>query len=364
MPDGGATEPSTDEEIVEQLGGPIPRTAWRILARNHARALFDQVREAEAPGRLTPAQEVQAKLIREGIWRAIAAASYTPARKAADAGGGGAQKARVREALKDWYSGAGVETAWSELHRAGERLLLIQDPVSVKDRIPDIDAALRSNLKADDPRLTPATIRLKAIEQLGAAGMSATVREELRGYEQLANTAGDQAHANVRSLRNLLIVVGFFVSVGLAVVAGLHALAPDFMQLTGPPPAKGSAPDAVEVWEVVAIGALGGMIAAIFTISKLGGFSGPYRLPAYQALIRVPAGAAVALAAVLLLQSGQIKGLSPQSGLGLLAVALIFGYAPDVLLRMMDQKATSLLGQAQSKDNPARPPLSAPSAPT
>jgi hypothetical protein len=76
----------------------------------------------------------------------------------------------------------------------------------------------------------------------------------------------------------------------------------------------------------------------------------------------VPAGAAVSLAAVLLLQSGVIKGLAPQSGLALLGVALVFGYAPDVLLRMMDQRATSLLGQAQNKNNPARHPLTEPRA--
>ena len=76
----------------------------------------------------------------------------------------------------------------------------------------------------------------------------------------------------------------------------------------------------------------------------------------------MPAGAAVSLAAVLLLQSGLIKGLTAQSGLAILGVALVFGYAPDILLRMMDQKATSLLGEAQSKNNPERPPLTQPRA--
>ena len=102
------------------------------------------------------------------------------------------------------------------------------------------------------------------------------------------------------------------------------------------------------------------MIAAIFTISKLGGFAGPYRLPAYQALIRVPAGSAVALGAVILIQSHQVKSFTSQNGLGILAVALLFGYAPDVLLRFMDQKVTTVLGQAQSKDDPARPSLAKP----
>jgi hypothetical protein len=360
-----AHESSSDAEIVRKLDEHTPRTAWRILARNQARNLFDQVREIEAEGArpLTAAQQAQVTLIRQGIWRAVAAAAYTPARPQPAIRSAEAEQSRPWEALKDWYSGAGVETTWTELHRAEERLLLVQDSVIVKDRVAGIDAALRSNLKQDDVRLTPAAARLKAIAALGAAGMSATVREELRGYQQLANTASDEAHRNVRSLRNLLIVIGSSISLVLAIIAILHAIAPGFFNLSGPKPANGaSAPDAIEVWEVLVVGALGGVIAAAFTISKLGGFSGPYRLPVYQALIRVPAGSAVALAAVLLLQSNQIKGLSPQSGLGLLAVALIFGYAPDVLLRMMDQKATTLLGQAQSKNDPSSPPASKPSA--
>lgn len=310
--------------------------------------MFDLVREAESTHDLSGPQKVQALLIRKGIWRAVDAASFRP---------------DLWEAFKDWYSGAGIETAWSELHRAAERMLLVQSAGSVQDRIADIDVALRSNLKEDDPRLTPATNRLGELGKANSAELDDGVREELRHYQQLANAAGDQAHANVRSQRNLLIAIGFCVSLGLALIAVLHALAPSFINLSGPTSATDASRAAtIEVWEAESVGALGGLIAAVFTISRLGGFAGPYRLPVYQALIRVPAGAAVALAAVLLVQSDQIKALGAQSGLGILAVALLFGYAPDVLLRFMDQKATSLLGQAQSKNNPARPPLAQPRA--
>jgi hypothetical protein len=242
-------------------------------------------------------------------------------------------------------------------------MLLIESPRAVKNRIPDIDTALRSNLKEDDTRLKPATARLTELAKFKPAELDDAAREELRHYQQTANYAGDEAHANVRAQRNLLIAVGLSVSLGLLLFAVLHAVAPGFIDLTGPAPAKGARhADAIEVWEAEGVGALGGLIAAVFTISRLGGFAGPYRLPVYQALIRVPAGAAVALAAVLLLQSDQIKALGAQTGLGVLVVALLFGYAPDVLLRFMDQKTTAILGQAQSKDNPARAPLAKPRA--
>ncbi|MDX6720316.1 MAG: hypothetical protein QOJ63_2570 [Solirubrobacteraceae bacterium] len=343
LPDNRAER---DEKMLARLAEPTPRTAWRILARNQARALFDQVREAECIiQQVSDGQKCYIRLICEGIFRAVSAAAYSPS--------------RWRERLKDWFSGAGIETACAELHRCDELMLFVQDPVTVKERILDIDAALRSNLKEDDSRLTPATTRLADLAKLRPAKMTAAVREELRAYQRLANITGDKAYANVRSQRNLLIIVGFIVSAGLIWVASLHAVAPGFMDLATH---KKGAPDAVEVWEVIVVGAMGGTIAGVFTVSKLGGFSGAYRLPVYQALIRIPAGALVALAAVLVLQSGQFGTVDPQSGLSVLVTALVFGYAPDVLLRAMDQKATSLLGQAQNKDDPARPPLARPRA--
>jgi hypothetical protein len=340
-----APEPSSDERLIARFNHHTPRRAWRIFARNQARVLYDAVREAEgSTPKLNEEQQLAALLIRQGIYRSLTA---------------GAFKARGRpEQLKDWYSGSAIEATWSELHRAGERLLLVQDASAVLQQIPDIDAALRSNLKADDPRLTPAIKNLAKLAK--ARDVTADVREELRHYQEVANNASDEAHTNVRSLRNLLIVIGASVTVIVAVLAGLHAVIPSFLDFSvsnANPPV-----DAVEAWEVVAVGAFGGAIAAVFTIARLGGYGGPYRLPVYQALIRVPAGAAVALAAVLLLQSGQIQALSPQNGLNVLAVALLFGYSPDVFLRFMDQKAASLLSQAQGKDDPSGPPVTKPLA--
>lgn len=338
-----AGEPSSDEEIIEAFAGATPRSAWRILGRNQARVSYDLLREAEQ-ARLTDEQRFEARLIRECLYRAITAACV---------------RQHGFQRLMDWYSGSSIETTWSELHQAGERMLLVQPVAAVKNRIGDIDASLRSNLKEDDVRLAPATKRLAELAHDESPAIE-SARDELRSYQEWADKAGDEAHANVRSLRDLLIAVGGSVVVVLVVLGTLNWISSGFLNLTGtlthgtPPP--------IGVWEIEAVAALGGMIAAVFTLAKLGGFGGPYRLPAYQALIRIPAGAAVGLAAVLLVQSGQVAALKAQHGLGVLSIALIFGYAPDVLLRFVDQRAASLLGQAQSKDNPAGPPASIPRA--
>lgn len=330
----------TDEQLEARFNEHTPRTAWRILARNQARILFDLVREIESSEPpLSAEQKAEARLIRECIGRAVWAASWKPH--------------RIRDVIKDWYSGASIETAWSELHSASEQLLLVQPVGRVLARVSDINAALRSNLKSDDPRLPVATAWLGTLKT--TADITAEARDQLVGYQRIADIAGDEAHENVRSFRNLLIAVGGAITVALIALGVLHAVDPHFIDLATTD--AGPHADAVELWQVEVVGALGGLIAAVFTVAKLGGFGGPYRLPAYQALIRVPAGAAVSIAAVVIVQSGQVKALDSQTGLGILAVALIFGYSPDVLLRLMDQKATAVLGQAQSKDDPARPPL-------
>jgi hypothetical protein len=72
-------------------------------------------------------------------------------------------------------------------------------------------------------------------------------------------------------------------------------------------------------------------------------------------------GGAIALAGVMLLQSGFISPLKSQTSLALLAFAVLAGYTPDLLLRYLDGSLKTVLSQARGKDNPARPALSEPS---
>lgn len=336
-------ETGPDADLREGLDNGVPRTAWRIGARNRARTVYAALLEAERG--MVPLAPDDAALVRQAIWRGLVAACTTSA-------------GRFR--IHDWYSGAAIQTASSELHHASERLLLIQSADVVAGRIGEIDAELRSNLLQDDPRLKPATDRLAELATPRKTAFDTAERQELRRYQEVANAASEAAIANVRSFRNLLIVIGAGIVVVLLVLGFVHALAPDFLDLAEH--SAGHHADAAEVWQIALIGAVGGMVAAVFTISKLGGFSGPYRLPVYQALIRIPSGALVALTAVVLTQSGQIQAIGAQSGLSILAIALLFGYAPNILLRFMDQRALTLLGHAQTKNDATRPPLTKPAA--
>ncbi len=102
------------------------------------------------------------------------------------------------------------------------------------------------------------------------------------------------------------------------------------------------------------MGAFGGAIAAVVAINRFSGFTDPYGLPLYQALVRIPMASATALFGVVLMQSGVLDALKPQSGTKILAYAVLFGYAQEPFLRMVDRQAGKVLDPARGKDDPSK----------
>jgi hypothetical protein len=91
----------------------------------------------------------------------------------------------------------------------------------------------------------------------------------------------------------------------------------------------------------------------VLALARLQGVTGPYNLAGYQAMLRVPMAGAVSLFGMVLLQSNTLAALKPVHGLELYAYAIIFGYAQEPLLRMIDKRAASVVESARSKDDPA-----------
>ena len=166
--------------------------------------------------------------------------------------------------------------------------------------------------------------------------------------KRTADAAADTAYGNVRTYRNLLLALGVGLTILLGVMAVLHAFVPSFLSFKEP--AKTDAP---EVWAIEIAGFFGGSIAAVLALSRLEGFTGPYNLSGYQAMLRLPMSGAVALLGIVLLQSEIFTALKPVHGLDLYAYAIFFGYAQEPLLRMVDKQAATVLESARSKNDPA-----------
>lgn len=267
--------------------------------------------------------------------------------------------------LRNWYSGAAIEEAWLNIHRASETLIMIQSSASLIGELIQVNAAFRASIEASDPRyqdlahlITEVTGVL--VTQQKPELMTALMRSKLRAVRAVANVASDTAHETVRRWRNLLLIAGCAVGALAVLITVIHAAVPTFfslvpsgMQLTG---------DAIEPWEIALLGSLGGALAAVLALNRFSGFTDPSGLPVIQAFARVPTAATTSLIGVLLMQTATLDVLKPQNGATVLAYAFFFGYAQEPLLRAIDRRAGMVLNPARSKDEPAKtiPPAAAP----
>lgn len=328
-----AANSTMDTRIVALLEGR-PRSAWRTSALNQARQLYDDLRAAR-PRAVEDRLAVEIGLAKENIERGASAAHV------------------ARRRLRTWLTGADIDTAWAALHAAEERLVLIEPVAALRRRLGGIDTSLRSNLRPDDPRLKRYTDQLAILQDASDVTLN-RARQQIRGYLHDTYAAIQAAHDNVRATRNTLMQISLGTLALIAAICVVHAVRPGFIDLR-------SASGAVaEPWWIVMLGSLGGVIGALATVWRLGGSTSDSRLPNAQAFVRIPMGGAIALAGVMLLQSGFISPLKSQTPLALLAFAFLAGYTPDLLLRYLDGSLKPVLSEARGKDNPARTTLSEP----
>lgn len=119
---------------------------------------------------------------------------------------------------------------------------------------------------------------------------------------------------------------------------------------------SGAAPGGWYVFELELIASLAGLTSAVLALRSYTGFQFTYGLPFVQAWLKGGLGAATGLMGVLLVQSGVISSLKPQSGGGVMATAIIFGSAQYLFTRLVDQHAQGILQSAGSPNDPATDP--------
>jgi hypothetical protein len=254
--------------------------------------------------------------------------------------------------LRRWASGSDVETAWGALHRAEAALQMILPLETIKARLPDLRAGLSSTL-AGDGRFDEYT---RALEQVEARvptdiGKEKEQRECIRVVKSAIDATSDAAYSNIRNYRNWLLMISAIVTAGLITVAIVHSRNSEFLYI---PEAHSAARQGADVAQIEAAGALGGLLMALFALIRLTVYSGPVALPLWQALVRVPAGAAAGLVGAVLLQSQLFNSIVPQSRTGLLGYAVLFGAAPEILLRFLDNKVNAATAAARPKNDPLK----------
>jgi hypothetical protein len=131
------------------------------------------------------------------------------------------------------------------------------------------------------------------------------------------NRRSEVVEDKLRSFRNVLIGLQLALLLMIVVIAIAAVGEPRSWSLCGPAPAGGAlvcpdgsgTPGRLDVALVELMGGLGGLLSAIFFIAGLDNFPNPHGIQLVQGLLKVPAGAALALVVTLFVHSLASLGL-------------------------------------------------------
>jgi hypothetical protein len=115
-------------------------------------------------------------------------------------------------------------------------------------------------------------------------------------------------------------------------------------------------------WDITVVelvGLISAAVAAAASLRSIRGTSTPYSLPVALAVLKLPTGALTALLGLLLMRGEFIPGLSALDSSGqIIAWAIIFGYAQQLLTGFIDRQAQDVLRLAGGTDEQPPPPHS------
>ena len=314
--------------------------------------------EAARQRRLTREQET----IADGVTEIIAAA----------------RRAALREDPKphwwtNWWRGTLVETAYLNLHSARAQLVDLYDEFELQAEVPTALARAQATLHRDDPRRTAAVQLLKA-----DPFDPDRARPVLRRLIDDSYEKSDLEHAQLRSFRNIVVISALLMLALVVATVIVIARNPSWLPLcftgSGANPAQvcptstGSiGPRGADIIMIAVLGALGGTLSSAVSIRNLKGTSTPYDVPVALGFLKVPLGAFTAILALVAIRGGFVPGLTDlDSQEQILAYALVFGFAQQLLSRLLDQRAQTLMeglpGGTGAEPTPDTTPVTPPAA--
>jgi hypothetical protein len=262
--------------------------------------------------------------------------------------------------LGSWFSGSSLTRAWEAIHNAERALLKIETDAAVLAAVPPILSWTRRAMDAGAIREEhEATLKAELSQArtpapAGVEGLAPPPdRAAIRGALSDVIAANRLRYADLRTFRNNLIIATVLLIVGLLVIAIWHAHDPHFLSLCAKPEkgtkqclTVGGAPRSADIWKVLLVGALGGVLGFVFRLSATTG-ADRFDPKTWQRLLKPVTGAAAALAGVVFLQSGLlVESTIKNTELALLGYALIFGFSQQVLTKFVDGRAESLVKPA------------------
>jgi hypothetical protein len=308
--------------------------------------------------------------------------------KAAEDAAAGTIKLNWSRGFRSWVTGAPIERTASNCEAAEADLLRLAPLWYLRGQMPSFLVAVRRHLTADDPR----RVRLEELARSARTqDLQIHDRDAIVTAVRGATSAGRREVTRVRSFRNVLYVAALMLSVVAVVMALIGKSDPNALPICFAPDTKivcptaenplpatadgsaasGGQPTAAEqrdiddvtrettspwdIFIVELVGLIAASVAAAAALRNIRGTSTPYSLPVALALLKLPTGALTALLGLLLMRGNFVPGLSAlDSSAQIIAWAIVFGYAQQLLTRLVDQQAHTVLEDVGGGQN--RPP--------
>ncbi|MEA2311811.1 MAG: hypothetical protein QOE28_1779 [Solirubrobacteraceae bacterium] len=329
------------------IGGPTT-ASWRELALTKVAEMYllaDVLQRRRAAEQLDAGGELVASI--QGHLDTARDAARRPADMPL--------RSRVRASI----AGSDLARVATNLDAAEADLLRLAPPSYVKGQTPSLLAHVRQHLPAHDPRR-------QALEEIarGRSELDASQHDVLVAVTRAASSEARREVARVRSFRNVLLVTALVLLLlvgGLAVVGiaapdaiplcftpGTSVVCPTHQAALGPGESAAAAAQRIaSPWDLPLIELVGLMAAAVagaVALRNVRGTSTPYSLPVALAVLKLPTGALTAVLGLLLMRGEFIPGLSALDfPAQIVAWAVVFGYAQQLLTRLVDQQAHTVL---------------------
>ncbi|MEJ2889219.1 hypothetical protein [Actinomycetospora aeridis] len=355
---GGMVLPEGVGMSQDQYSGAAPKP--RV-----GRAWAQQVEVSVAALRAQMCVTVAERTTAEGIPREVAVVRDNVERllvRAEEAARGQDPK---RVWLVSWWRGTDIEAAFGHLHKAQVEAIRLYDEADIAAEIPAALARVEIALERDDP-VRIAAGRLAEVDH--AAPATPATRALLRTVVADGFEAADRQLTRVRNLRNVLLIATVLITVLDLLFGWIAFETPAILPLCFEPSASstvavevacptgdgfGRVPDRLDMVVVALLGLLGGSLAAAVSIRNMRATATPYDIPVCLALLKVPTGALTAVGALIAIRGQFIPGLSAlDSQEQILAYALVFGYAQQLLTGLIDRRARTILDNLAGPKDP------------
>ena len=233
-------------------------------------------------------------------------------------------------------------------------MLLLQNDSTLKARLPELWAQVRDRLDDSDSRRDKYLATLTVF--FNSAALDDAQRIQIREIRRAVNEASDAARGNLRSFRNIIAMTFFVLTIAVAVVTLVQYREPGILAVcsgrSGCPSEEVTAQGS-DLLAVVVAGSFGGLVIAVYTLSKLRGYGGTYDVPSFQALLKVPTGAVLAILASLLFTAG-VTGIDvSKDSAKLLGYCALVGVAQQAFMRYVDAEAKQVLNTERPPADPA-----------